>query len=367
MTAEREIAGFTVPFAIGAISITLSTSINYTSLHLPAALSLLMAILPLLCLLHPNRREWHSLSVLALIIMAAAGCGFLIGFTHRITSVSSSPDMTVIPDRITALGAKMRHGIAALPFADSSSNALISALVTGDRTGLDKDITSTFRESGASHILALSGLHLGIIYGIISAIVSLMGSSMPARRLRYGLIVISCALYTAATGAGPSITRAFLFIFIGETARLTQRYSSTALTLMSALTIQLAFSPGSAGNIGFQLSYAAMAGIAFIFPWLKGFWPDGKGGLMKWIWNSAALSIACQITTGPLACLYFGTFAKHFLLTNLLALPLAGLVIPASLLTLALHSAGLCPDFLLTATETLIRIMTGCLKTIATM
>jgi competence protein ComEC len=226
---------------------------------------------------------------------------------------------------------------------------------------------SIFRESGASHILALSGLHLGIIYGIISWLLSFLGNSPYANKARAFLIIASCGLYTAVTGAGASITRAFFFILIREVSRLCNRYTSTAQVLMSALFLQLLISPESAGDIGFQLSYSAMAGIAFIFPWLKNLWPEGKGGLMKWVWTSAAMSISCQITTGPIAFFYFGTFPQHFLLTNLIAIPLTGLIIPSSLVALALNYAGICPDFMIWFTEKLVCILTESMNIVASM
>jgi competence protein ComEC len=136
---------------------------------------------------------------------------------------------------------------------------------------------------------------------------------------------------------------------------------------MSALLIQLLISPESARDIGFQLSYSALAGIAFIFPWLKNLWPDGKGGLMKWMWVTASMSVSCQITTGPLAYFYFGTFPQHFLLTNLIAMPLTGLIIPSGLLTLALDSAGICPEFMIRLTEQLVVLMTEAMKIVASM
>ena len=120
-----------------------------------------------------------------------------------------------------------------------------------------------------------------------------------------------------------------------------------------------------------------MAGIAFIFPQLKAFWPGSeevRTGFFKnrpkplrWIWNSAALSISCQLTTGPLAWLYFESFPVHFLLTNLIAIPLTGLIIPSALLLLFLNSFGGCPEFLLTATEAMISALSESLAIISTM
>ena len=179
------------------------------------------------------------------------------------------------------------------------------------------------------------------------------------------MIIMICGIYTLITGATASITRAFLFILIGEIAALNGRYRSTATVMMTSLMIQLLFAPASIQSIGFQLSYAAMAGIAYIFPRLNRLWPDGKGGIMKWIWTTASMSIACQMTTGPLVHFYFGTFARHFLLTNLLIIPLTSAIIPISLLTICMDLTGICPTFMLRLTEKLIGLMRDCLSIIA--
>jgi competence protein ComEC len=116
-----------------------------------------------------------------------------------------------------------------------------------------------------------------------------------------------------------------------------------------------------------------MAGIAFIFPKMKSFWPEEEKGdvrewrFLKWIWTSASLSISCQLTTGPLAWYYFSSFPQHFLLTNLIAIPLTGIIIPAALITLVLNTFGICPLFMLRLTEGLAEVLTSSLAIIATM
>ena len=87
----------------------------------------------------------------------------------------------------------------------------------------------------------------------------------------------------------------------------------------------------------------------------------------RWIWNSAAMSIACQITTAPIAWLYFGTFPQYFLLTNLIALPLTSILIPASAVTLMLYKTGICPDLLIRITEWLTELLIRALEIIASM
>ncbi|MDE5955315.1 MAG: ComEC/Rec2 family competence protein, partial [Bacteroidales bacterium] len=142
-------------------------------------------------------------------------------------------------------------------------------------------------------------------------------------------------------------------------------------------TIQMTASPMSAAQAGFQMSYAAMAGIAFIYPVFRKIWDKDTaesnraiaciGKLPRIIWNSAAISISCQLTTGPVAYLYFGTFPLNFILTNLIAVPLTGAVMPAALAALFLSYAGICPDFLLYVLEAAVRTLHTSLEIIAGM
>lgn len=367
MLAEREIAGFVFPFIVGAMAATMPSSPFLISSAAPAAVSLILAIIPISLLLHPYHQRWSRHIIIILLLTSSLGCGLLTGFTHDLYSISSAYDHQSLSDLAVQLGEHLKTGIDKVPFKNTATNHIISALITGDRTGIPHETISIFRESGASHILALSGLHLGIIYGVISWLLSFLGHSLRANRFRAFLIISSCGIYTIITGAGPSITRALIFILIREISQLHNRYTSTAQVLMSSLFIQLLISPGAIRDIGFQLSYAAMAGIAFIFPWFKSMWPKSKAGLMKWIWTSASMSLSCQITTGPIAYFYFGTFPQHFLLTNLIAMPLTGLIIPSSLLTLALDSAGICPEFMIWITENLVSLMTEALAIVSSM
>ena len=140
---------------------------------------------------------------------------------------------------------------------------------------------------------------------------------------------------------------------------------------MSALIIQITICPEDILEVSFLLSYAAMAGIAFIYPMLKRIWTADSDAIvykaLKWIWTSVAMSIACQLTTGPIAYAFFGTFPKYFILTNLLATPLVGLIIPFGLLVIGLSSVGMCPDLLITGLEFTIQTLIGILEIISSL
>lgn len=371
MKVEREIAGFTLPFAAGILLISLAGNHFYSSHHVWASVSLGACMVMLIWLMHPSHKNIGTIGRVLIIGGLALCLGIFCGECGNILSISSLEGEFM--RRAKEFGSMMQASVDSIPFAGPKTNAVVKALLTGERADIPASVTAAFRDSGASHILALSGFHLGIIYGIVRLILSALGNRRKALLIRAVITIVSCGFYTLATGACPSIVRAFLFITIHETASLTHRHHSTGSVLLAALFIQLVISPESITSVGFQLSYAAMAGIAFIFPWLKDLWPGnpfkdrGFTKAVRWIWNSAAMSISCQLATGPLAWFYFHSFPRHFLLTNLIVLPLAGLIIPASLATLTLHSLGLCPAFLIDFTEILVSAMVSALEIIACM
>ncbi len=369
MTAEREFAGFVLPFAAGIFLATGSGLIRISHISIACTASFTITALVLLSMLRPETRRHIYISAWTAVLGLCTGA--LSGFTSRLAEISSS--VPAFSSWAAGFGQSMGAAIDSIPFGDTQTNAVIKALVTGERNGIPASLTEAFRDSGAAHILSLSGFHLGIIYGIIRFSLSALGNGRKAMRTRSAATIALCGLYTLATGAGPSIVRAFLFILLGESAGIMHRRQTTASLLMSSLLIQLVLSPSDIRSVSFQLSYAAMAGIAYIHPWLRDFWPGKpaddrtftKG--MRWIWNSAAMSIACQLTTGPLAYIYFESFPRHFLLTNLIALPLTGLIIPFGLVTLVLHSLGICPAIMTEATEMLVQALSAALEIISVM
>lgn len=380
MNVEREIAGFVAPFAAGVLVTAYAGGSSCVDSPTFSYISFGAIAIALACLLSRNRwrcKGGEVLQRIALWIFISIGA-FGSGALSAAADMLQSFEWPASRLEVTAenFAGKMQSAIDSIPFKSQDTGALIKALLTGNRSSLSSAITEAFRSSGASHILALSGMHLGIICLILSKMLSIMGYSITARRCRSCLLILLCGFYTLATGAGASIVRAFLFILLSEIAKLSGRHRSLIQILFAAMLIQLTISPLSALSVSFQLSYAAMAGIAFIFPWLRGFWPEteastaggkaiGKAG--QRIWTAAALSISCQMTTGPLAYIYFDTIPKHFLLTNLISLPIAGILIPAAALTLCLSALGWCPAFMIQITEALADLLTWALEVISTM
>lgn len=259
----------------------------------------------------------------------------------------------------------LQAAIDAAGFPHPGTTALLQALLTERREGLDAATVAAFRAAGASHILALSGLHLGMLYGILHLLLRWLGRSRPATLLRSLLQVGFAAGYVVMTGASPSLVRAFLFILLNELARLLPGRRRSPLNLFcTALTIQLAVSPGVITSLGFQLSYLAMLGIVLVFPRLDAWYPRGpRLDPLRRIWSGVALTLSCQLFTAPLVWLRFRQFPKYFLLTNLGAMPLTEAFIACSLVVLA--AGRHCPEGIKNLADAVGQILMHFLETIA--
>lgn len=398
MTETADIKPLALAFTFGAASGLLLSRISMHAAYISSATSLLVA-LTLTLITSADRRQAE---ILLLFLTAGVFCAA----TSTLTSLGAVAGKPLF----AGLSADFRSMISSIPFPHEGTAPLVNALLTGDRSSLDSSVMNSFRDSGASHILALSGLHLGIIYGILLKVTSIFGKHPTVKAVRSLIIISLCGIYTLATGASPSLVRAFLFILVNETARLTHRSNNPLRVYCAALFIQTAINPQVISSTGFQLSYLAMAGIFLLYPALKKWYPqeeaagdmliekgagptesDGLEGVMidkgccrargcwtSWmktivsaaprkIWDAAALTISCQVFTGPLAWWKFGTFPKYFLLTNLLSLPLTSAVMLLSVSTSVLFAIGICPDFLISLTDSSASLLLFIMKVISSM
>ena len=243
--------------------------------------------------------------------------------------------------------------------------AILSAIAIGDRSGIDRTLKNDFRSSGAMHLIALSGLHIGVLYFFLTLTFALLGNSPPCRVIRKILILAILWAYAFVSGLSNSILRAVIMISVYEAGELfgSERDLLRALAISAFITTLC--QPTAPFQIGFQLSYGAMASIYFIYPQVKRLL-ECRSALLEKVWNTVALSLSCQAATAPLVLLYFGTFPKYFMIPNFVAIPLTSAAIyltPVALITENLPVAG---DFLaavlhlsLKALRTAISIIAG--------
>jgi competence protein ComEC len=300
-------------------------------------------------------RGERRVMVMDLILFVCGGCGY---------AAASLGGGGEIGD--FAVREKVGVFLGSLPFEDKECNAFLTAILTGDRRLLSAETKAAFRDSGASHILALSGMHLGIIYSLMAGLLKIIGNSPIAKAIRTSIIIILSGVYTLATGACESLVRAFLFILIKEGCRLTGRKPKGMRVLCCALIIQLTITPLAIDSVGFKLSYLAMCGICILLPKFEELYPKTKfPDPMRKLWSLASMSISCQVFTAPAVWYYFGTFPQYFLITNLIAMPLTSLIMSLGLLGCLLFYLGVCPSFLLSFIENCIQAMIFCLRTIS--
>jgi competence protein ComEC len=213
--------------------------------------------------------------------------------------------------------------------------AVVSALFLGYREYLTEDLQREFAGAGAMHVLCVSGLHVGIIYLVLKAMLGFLGPAGAGYLVRTLLVVAFIWLYAAVTGFSPSVLRAstmFTFVAVGQGfRRRTHIYNSLSASALVLLVID----PNLISRIGFQLSYLAVFSIVTLQPRLFALLPL-KNPLLKKAWALATVSIAAQLATGPLALFYFNQFPNYFLLTNILVVPLATLIIYVAMAFLAL-------------------------------
>lgn len=366
MTVARDMAGIGIPFAAGvAAGAVLFPSPSSLPPPVPGLLSVTIILLALYSL-----HRFDNGTGLKKIRLSFACLFLAAGVFCSMNSILAS-GVPSMPGPLSVLARKcygmLCNEIDSIPYPSSTTAPLTKALLTGDRSGLGGDIVGMFRASGASHILALSGLHLGIIYLILAKLTVPLGNSPQARKSRYCIILSASGFYAIMTGASPSIIRALLFIIIGETAGLLGRRKEPSRILLAALTIQLFLKPEVIRTLGFQLSYLAMAGICFLYPALERLYPGSRWDPFRKVWQAAMLSVSCQAFTAPLTWCVFHSFPKYFLITNLIALPLTSAVMVLSVTTIALSFTGACPYFLTVLDDRAVQLLVRCLEVISSM
>ncbi len=217
----------------------------------------------------------------------------------------------------------------------SEARSVIKALSYGYQDEVPNEILNAFRRSGAMHLLALSGMHLVMIYGILAFLLSLICRNPTAKKTQSVLLLIILWTYTVFTGCGVSILRAMLMVSVYEAGSLLNRRKHQLNSLSISAIIITSANPYAPVSLSFMLSYSAMTAIFLLHPVLIETF-HYKNKFLRNIAESCSITISCQFLTAPIIYMHFGTFANFSLVVNILCSPITsiGMILtPLSLLT----------------------------------
>ena len=203
----------------------------------------------------------------------------------------------------------------------SNEFAIASALTFGYKDDLSQFVKGIFSKTGAMHILAVSGLHVGIVFLLISTLFKFFKMSYRYKKIQQLILIFFVWLYAVLTGLSPSVLRAATMLTFFSVAEIFNKTTNIYNILASSAIFLLVIDPFLINDVGFQLSFFAVTGIIYLYPIIFNSLIINNY-ILKKIWTISSVSIAAQIATFPLSIFYFHQFPNFFLLSNILVIPL---------------------------------------------
>jgi competence protein ComEC len=273
---------------------------------------------------------------------------------------ATAAPMSIPPPRALTPGERLRGVIAGLRYAmadrirrnvPGSTGAVAAALVTGDRSGIAEHHLQALRDAGLAHLLAISGLHMAMVGGLIFftvraalALSERLALNYPIKKWAAVIALIGSLFYLLLSGASISTQRAFIMIAVAFFAILIDRPALTLRTVAVAAAIILLLTPESLLHAGFQMSFAAVIALVAAAEtarvsarWQRWVRPDGPRGPLARFWayvaGVAVTSVIAGLATAPFSAYHFNRFGNFDLIANVLAMPVMGaLVMPMAVI-----------------------------------
>ncbi|KPM48623.1 ComEC/Rec2 family competence protein [Jiulongibacter sediminis] len=239
---------------------------------------------------------------------------------------------------------------------DPKDLAVAEAMLVGAKDDLDNETRDAYATAGAVHILAVSGLHVGILMLLINYLLGFLKKFKNGHVILGLTTVILLWLYALFTGLSPSVTRATLMFSLFQLGTIIRRDKNSINVLAGSALTLLVFRPNWLFEVGFQLSYLAMFGIIFLYPYLNRL-IEPKNKLLSHLWQISVVSVSAQLFTLPLSLYYFHQFPSYFLLTNPLVTVASMGVLFTGLPYLILSGVPLISDFLQAALSFVLKLL----------
>lgn len=233
---------------------------------------------------------------------------------------------------------------------------VIQALILGKRDDISEATYNDYKNAGAVHILAVSGLHVGIILFLLEFLLSPLERLPKGKTIKLIFVVLLLWSYAFVAGLSPSIVRAVtMFSFVAYSLYLNRPTNSFNIIALSMLFILLV-KPLFLFQVGFQMSYAAVFAIVWVYPQLQKFWlPDNI--VVRKAWQLLSVSVAAQLGVLPISLFYFHQFPALFFVSNLLVIPFLGLILGLGIVVILLALTNLLPQFLVDGFNWTIQLM----------
>ena len=234
---------------------------------------------------------------------------------------------------------------------------IIQALLLGQRNDISEATYTNYKNAGAVHILAVSGLHIGIILLLLQFLLQPIERLPKGKNLKLIAIVLLLWGFALLAGFSASVVRATtMFSFVAYALYLNRPNNMFNILALSMFAILLLINPMMIFKVGFQMSYAAVFTILWVYPLLQRFWLP-ENSVVRKIWQLLSVSIAAQIGVLPISLFYFHQFPGLFFISNLLIVPFLGLILSMGILVILLAALNTLPDFLVNIYDALIRLM----------
>ncbi|MBN2486667.1 MAG: ComEC/Rec2 family competence protein [Bacteroidales bacterium] len=221
---------------------------------------------------------------------------------------------------VFVLREKIREQLGSF-IGDSESLALITAVSIGDRNLITGDMRDSYARAGVMHILAVSGLHIGILFMFLNFLLMPMERFSHGRTIKVVFIVLVIWFYALLSGMSASVNRAAIMFSLISLGQLFRRHISYFNILAASALFMLAFNPLQLYDAGFQLSYLAVGGIVFYQPKFNRLF-SFSNKIAAYFYQLLCVSLAAQLTTLPLVIYYFNQFPVYFWLANLFVIPI---------------------------------------------
>ncbi len=273
-----------------------------------------------------------------------------ISETHIHRADKGSPSLKGISEKIRG------HFIQKLAetIIEPQQRAIMQALLLGERKDIDTKLYSQYAAAGALHILAVSGLHVGILFLIFSRLLSPLEGIKFGPEIKSVMLVLLLWAFALLAGLSPSVVRAVTMFSFFALANIFDRTTNSLNTLFLSFFVLLIFNPNWLFHVGFQLSYLAVFFILWVQPKLYKYYIP-KSYLGRLLWGIITVTAAAQLGIAPLSVYYFHQFPGLFFLSNLVILPFLGLLLTGGLVILLLTVLGGLPNPLALGYNWLIR------------